>query len=155
MTWRVYSPRRIAVERVLEVVEADPPVDEPLDRQPAVEVPLRVPREVDRGVREPVVRAQDPPALVDERVDVERRPRAERRHPNEDRRAGQRQRRDRELDRRGQPDRLEGVVRAAVGQVAERRERLGLVVGGEQPVRGAHLERGRELGRDPVDRHDP
>ena len=35
---RTPSPRRIAVERVLELVEPDPRGDEPLDRQPAREV---------------------------------------------------------------------------------------------------------------------
>ena len=41
MTWRVYSPRAHRVEGVLDVVEADPAVDQPLDRQAAVERPAR------------------------------------------------------------------------------------------------------------------
>ena len=48
-----------AVERVLELVESDPPIDEPIDRQASVEVELRVAREVDRRFREAVVRAEN------------------------------------------------------------------------------------------------
>ena len=65
-----------------------------------VEVERGVAREVDGRVGEPVVRAEDPPAAIDERVDLERGPRAERRHADEDRGAAERQALDRELDRR-------------------------------------------------------
>ena len=61
------------VERSLQAVERDPPRDEPIDRQAAVEVELGVARKVDRGHRRAVVRADDPPAAVDEREDLERR----------------------------------------------------------------------------------
>ena len=126
-TWRRPVAGAQPVEGGLEVVEADPAVDEPVDRQPPVEVERRVAREVDRRVGEAVVRAEDPPAAVDERVDRERgaRPRtASSRRGRPSRRAAGL---DREFDGRDPADGLEDEVRAAVGQVAQRRDRLGRV----------------------------
>ena len=60
MTDRTPSPRRIRSNAGLHVVEADPRRDQPVDRQPALEVERRVAREIDRGHRRAVVRADDP-----------------------------------------------------------------------------------------------
>ena len=84
--------------------------------QAAGEVRLRVAREVDRRDRRPVVGADDPPAAVDERERLEARRLPERGQPDQHRRPARRQRRDRLLDRRRQPDRLEHEVRPAVAR---------------------------------------
>ena len=77
----------------------------------AGEVGLGVAREVDRRDRRPVVRAEDPAPAVDERERLERGRLAEPRQPDEHGGAARRERRDRLLDRRRQPDRLEHEVR--------------------------------------------
>src|SRR6478752_4876208 len=80
--------RRLArpkpVERVVEVHEREPAVDEPVDRQAALEEPLRVAREVERRDRGPVVGADDPARAIDEREALEPDGLPERRHPDED-----------------------------------------------------------------------
>ena len=123
-----------AIECALDLVEGDPAVDEPLDREPPREMERGVAREVDRRVGEAVVRPEDPAAAVDERVDRERGTRLERGHPDQDRRPAERQAVDRELDRRDAADRLEHEVRPAVGQVAQGGDRAGRVVGGDEAV---------------------
>ena len=57
---------RACREGGLEPVERDPPVDEPVGGQPSGEMQRRIPREVGRRVGEPVVRAEDPAAAVDD-----------------------------------------------------------------------------------------
>ena len=88
------------IEGPLQAVEADPPGDQPLDRQATLEVEPRVPRKVDRRHRGAVVRADDPASAIDEREDLERRPGPEWRHPDEHGRPAVRQAADRQLDRR-------------------------------------------------------
>ncbi len=116
-------PAAHRLERVLEVVEADPAVDQAA--RPAVGPRASTPRSATKstaGSAEPVVRAEDPPRAVDERVDLERRPLAERGHADQHGRPADRQR-PRSRARPSTPaDRLEHEVRAAVGQVAQRGE---------------------------------
>src|SRR5262245_57255164 len=87
------------VEGCLDLVEPDAAVDQPLDWKPTFEMEPRVVRKIDLRVREAVVRAEDPAAAVHEWIDGERRPVADRRHPDEHGGAAECQRLDRELDR--------------------------------------------------------
>jgi hypothetical protein len=116
-------------------------------------VELRVAREVHGRVGEAVVRAEDPPAAVDERVDLERRTHADRGHADDHRRPADRHRGDGQVDRFGAADRLEHEVGSAVGEVAQSLERIGWIAGedrGGGPDRSGRLE----LGGDAVDGDD-
>ncbi len=144
------------VEGALEVVEGEPAVDEPLDRESAGEVERGVAREVDRRVGEPVVRAEDPPAAVDERVDRERRPRrraaSSRRGPRSRRAAAPRSRARRSPA--GRSPRTRSRDRRRSGRAAPRWSPPRSSVASRRVGR-AEGPRHVELGLDPVDRHDP
>ena len=148
--------RRHAAGRTrFEVVEPDPAVDEPLDRQPPREMERGVAREVDRGIGEPVVGAEDPPAAVDQ--------------------AGR---------RRTRPVRRDGVMPTRTAVPAERQRSIAsstvatrpiasntksgppsvrsrsasIVLSGSSPARSASVaptvRATSSLAADPVDRHD-
>ena len=125
--------------------------------QPAREVRVRVGREVDRGDRGPVVGADDPAPAVDERERLEACLLAERREADEDRRPARRQGRDRLLDRRRQPDRLEHEVRPALarGLADAVDDRPGVGGIGLDPVRRPQRAGEVDLRPAHVDRDDP
>ena len=154
-TWRSPSPAR---SRSKAPSRSSRPIRRSIRRstgQPAGEMERGVAREVDRRVGEPVVRAEDPPAAVDERVDRERRPRLERRHPDEDRGPAERQASIASSTVAGRPiasNTKSGPpsVRSRSASIVAARSSVG-----EQAVGRAERPRHVELGRDPVDRHDP
>ena len=113
-----------------------------------------VPREVDGGLGEPVIRAEDPAAPVDERVDGERGPGVGRRHPEQHRGPTDREQLDRELDGPDPADRLEDDIGAAIGEVAERLDGRRAVIPGEDAVGRADRPCSVELRADPVDGDD-
>ena len=139
---------------MLQVVERDPAVDQPIDRQPARQMERGVGREVPGRIGKSVVGAQDPAAAVHERIDRERRARLERRHPDQDRRPAHRQALDGELHGRDAPDGFEHVVRAAIGQFAQRLDHGRPVVRGDQPIRGADRSGDVEFARHAIDGDD-
>src|SRR4029079_4118695 len=93
-----------------------------------------IPRKVAAGRGAAVVGADDPPRAIHEGEDLERGTFAHRRHADKDRRATDRQRRDRKLARRAPPDGRAYETRHAVREVANGSSRFGRIVAGEEAV---------------------